>query len=96
MRFPKKFSAKWWRLWFSGAFHLETIFRNVVADEIEKAGGTRSDYRENPDILRNGGRVPYSVPMTDLCARVYQDLRMRRWDVYDKMIDAVMDPKIIR
>ena len=30
-------SRPWWRLWFSGAFDRETVFRRLLADRLEAA-----------------------------------------------------------
>lgn len=77
---PAPKTHPWWRLWFSGAFDRETVFRRVLADRLEAAyepgGYVFGDALEYALCIRERVPVKGFRALWDMAAFVSQDLRL--------------------
>ncbi len=86
---PKRFSHRWWKLWYSGAIDREVTFLDYLADELEIYCDTTPDvlsYTDiNPRQVRRGELLSCADavprPFLDLGARCAQDLRLNYFKV---------------
>ena len=93
---PKRFSRRWWKLWYSGAIDREKTFLSYLADELEANldlthtrnmawlfEGIESAAVRRGELLSCADAVPRAF--LDLGARCAQDLHLHRFKapVYD-------------
>ncbi len=80
---PKRFSRKWWRLWWSGATDRNVVMRSLLLERLKERVG---DYCHGQDyeILRSTGQLASGISRAshDLFFAVCHDLRMTRKQVH--------------